>query len=143
MESSLNRQLRQRLDRRDALLVPGAPNALVARMIADAGLEAVYVTGAGLANSFLGEPDLGLVTATELIAAVTAIREAVGVPLVVDADTGFGGPLNVRRTVKALERAGANAIQLEDQVFPKRCGHFAGTEVVPTAEMVQRIHAAV
>src|SRR5438067_9407907 len=142
MDSSLNRQLRQRLDRREALLAPGAPNALVARMIADAGFEAVYVTGAGLANTFLGQPDLGLVTATELVAHVTAIREAVDLPLVVDADTGFGGPLNVRRTVKVLERAGADAIQLEDQVFPKRCGHFEGKEMIPAAEMVGKVRAA-
>ena len=143
MDQSLSRRLRDRLQQRDAMLVPGAPNALVARLIADAGFEAVYVTGAGLANTFLGEPDLGLVTMTELVAHVTAVRDAVNLPVVVDADTGFGGPLNVRRAVRALERAGANAIQLEDQVFPKRCGHFAGTEVVAAAEMVQRLHAAV
>ena len=142
MHVSLNRQLRDRLDARDAAIVPGAADALVARLIADAGFEAVYVTGAGVANAFLGAPDLGLVTATELVDHVATIREAVDLPLIVDADTGFGGPLNVRRTVRALERAGANAIQLEDQVFPKRCGHFAGTEVVSTAEMVQRIRAA-
>jgi 2-methylisocitrate lyase-like PEP mutase family enzyme len=124
------------------LIVPGTPDALGARMIESLGFEALYVTGAGVTNARLGVPDLGLITLTELADAVEAIREAVTVPIIVDADTGFGGPLNVRRTVQTLERRGANAIQLEDQVFPKRCGHFAGTEVIPAAEMVARVGAA-
>jgi 2-methylisocitrate lyase-like PEP mutase family enzyme len=136
--------LRDRIGRPgDPLLLPGAPNALTARVLEDAGFEAVYVSGAGVSNSFLGAPDLGLLTLTEIAAHVAAIREAVGVPLVVDADTGFGNALNVQRAVRTLERAGADAIQLEDQVLPKRCGHFAGKAVIDAAEMVGKIHAAV
>jgi 2-methylisocitrate lyase-like PEP mutase family enzyme len=124
------------------LILPGAPDALTARMAESLGFDAVYVTGAGVTNARLGVPDLGLVTLTELGDTVEAVREAVTIPIVVDADTGFGGPLNVRRTVRALQRRGADAIQLEDQVFPKRCGHFAGKEVIPAPEMVAKLHAA-
>jgi 2-methylisocitrate lyase-like PEP mutase family enzyme len=124
------------------LILPGAPDALGARVIETLGFEATYITGAGVTNARLGVPDLGLITLTELADTVEAVREAVTIPIVVDADTGFGGPLNVRRTVQALERRGANAIQLEDQQFPKRCGHFAGKEVIPAAEMVAKLHAA-
>jgi 2-methylisocitrate lyase-like PEP mutase family enzyme len=124
------------------LVLPGAPDALTARLAQEIGFEAVYVTGAGVTNRFLGVPDLGLITLSELADHVEAIRDAVDIPLVVDADTGFGGPLNVRRTVQVLERRGANAIQLEDQVFPKRCGHFAGKETIPAAEMVAKLQAA-
>ncbi|MFZ1996145.1 MAG: isocitrate lyase/PEP mutase family protein [Solirubrobacteraceae bacterium] len=126
----------------EPLVVPGAPDALGARVIEALGFEAVYITGAGVTNARLGVPDLGLITLPELADAVEAIRDAVTIPLIVDADTGFGGPLNVRRTVRALERRGANAIQLEDQVSPKRCGHFAGKEVIPAAEMVAKLQAA-
>lgn len=138
-----NFALKELLGRRQATIVPGAPNALAARLIEDAGFEAVYVTGAGVTNTYLGTPDLGLITLTELAAHVAAMREAVSLPLIVDADTGFGNAINVTRTVKVLERSGASAIQLEDQVFPKRCGHFAGKEVIPAAEMARKIHAAV
>lgn len=124
------------------LILPGAPDALSARLIEALGFEAVYITGAGVTNARLGMPDLGLITLAELADTVEAVRAAVTIPLVVDADTGFGGPLNVRRAVQMLERRGANAIQLEDQVFPKRCGHFAGKEVIPAAEMVAKLHAA-
>lgn len=124
------------------VIVPGVVDALSARVVADIGFEALYVTGAGLANSTLGVPDLSLLTATELATAVDSIRNAVDLPIIVDADTGFGGPLNVRRTVRALEQRGANAIQLEDQTFPKRCGHFYGKQVVPADEMIAKIHAA-
>jgi len=139
--SKLGKQLREQLVRREAILVPGAANALTARIIARIGFPAVYVTGAGVANTFLGAPDIGLVTLTELASHVAAIRESVSCPLIVDADTGFGNPVNVHRTVKALERAGADALQLEDQVFPKRCGHFAGKDVIPQVEMVQKIRS--
>lgn len=125
------------------LLMPGVFDALAARVVVEAGFEAVYVSGAGVTNAALGMPDIGLVTLTELGAQVEAIREVVDVPVVVDADTGFGNALNVRRTVRALERRGANAIQLEDQTFPKRCGHFAGKEVIAASEMVGKIKAAV
>jgi len=124
------------------LVLPGAPDALTARLAREIGFEAVYVTGAGVTNRYLGVPDLGLITLSELADHVEAIRDAVDIPIVVDADTGFGGPLNVRRTVQVLERRGANAIQLEDQVFPKRCGHFAGKETIAAAEMVAKLQAA-
>jgi 2-methylisocitrate lyase-like PEP mutase family enzyme len=125
------------------LLLPGAPDALTARMLEDLGAEAVYVSGAGISNTYLGMPDVGLLTLTELVSHVSAMRDAVELPLVVDADTGFGNAMNVRRTIRALERAGANAIQLEDQVMPKRCGHFVGKTVVTAEEMIQKIYSAV
>jgi 2-methylisocitrate lyase-like PEP mutase family enzyme len=125
------------------LLLPGAPNALSARVIEEAGFEAAYVSGAGVTNTFLGMPDLGLISVSELTSHVAAMADAVEIPLVVDADTGFGSALNVGRTVRALERAGAAGIQIEDQVMPKKCGHFAGKEVVSTGEMVGKIKAAV
>jgi 2-methylisocitrate lyase-like PEP mutase family enzyme len=126
-----------------AVILPGVANALAARVVADCGFPAAYVTGAGIANTFLGIPDNGLVTLTELAGHVTAIREVFPGPIMVDADTGFGNALNMRRTIQILERAGADAIQIEDQVFPKRCGHFEGKEVIPSAEMVAKIKAAV
>jgi 2-methylisocitrate lyase-like PEP mutase family enzyme len=143
MTETLNRRLRALLDAREAALVPGAANALAARIIEDIGFKAAYVTGAGVTNTFLGAPDIGLIGLSEISDHVAAMRDAVGIPLIVDADTGFGNALNVGRTVKVLERSGANAIQLEDQTFPKRCGHFSGKTVVPTDEMVQKIRAAV
>jgi 2-methylisocitrate lyase-like PEP mutase family enzyme len=136
-------RLRQAISDRRALLVPGAANALTARIIEDLGFEAIYLTGAGLANTQLGVPDIGLVTLTEVARATAAIAGATALPLVVDADTGFGNAINVAHTVRTLERAGAAAIQLEDQSFPKRCGHFAGKELIPAAEMVGKIKAAV
>src|SRR3954447_25885978 len=135
--------LRVRLAQPRILVAPGAADALTARIIEGAGFEAVYLTGAGLANASFGLPDLGLITLTEVTAQVQRIADAISVPLIVDADTGYGGALNVVRTVRELERAGAAAIQLEDQVSPKRCGHFEGKDVVPTAEMVQKIAAGV
>ena len=137
------REFRSMLKPGAALILPGVANALAARVVADCGFAAAYVTGAGIANSFLGIPDNGLVTLTELADHVAAIREVFPGPLMVDADTGFGNALNMRRTVQVLERAGADAIQIEDQVFPKRCGHFEGKEVIPAAEMVAKIKAAV
>jgi 2-methylisocitrate lyase-like PEP mutase family enzyme len=136
-------ELRNMLVPGAALLLPGVANALAARVVSDQGFAAAYVTGAGIANTFFGVPDIGLVTVSELAAHVAAIREAFAGPLVVDADTGFGNAVNVVRTVQLLERAGADALQIEDQVFPKRCGHFAGKEVIPAAEMVAKIKAAV
>src|SRR5262249_34480657 len=130
-----NRSMASQISRREfrkmlvpgaALLLPGVANALAARVVADQGFAAAYVTGAGIANTFFGVPDIGLVTVSELAAHVAAIREAFPGPLVVDADTGFGNAVNVVRTVSLLERAGADALQIEDQVFPKRCGHFTG-----------------
>ena len=126
-----------------ALILPGVANALAARVVTHCSFRAAYVTGAGIANTFLGIPDNGLVTLSELASHVTAIREVFTGPLMVDADTGFGNALNMRRTIQVLERAGADAIQIEDQVFPKRCGHFEGKEVIPAAEMIAKIKAAV
>ncbi len=141
--SSPAHRLRELLAAGRLLVVPGAADALTARIIEAVGFEAVYVTGAGLANRFLGVPDIGILSLPELIAHVAALREAVELPLIVDADTGFGNAVNVWHTVRRLERAGAAAIQLEDQSFPKRCGHFAGKQVIPAAEMEQKIRAAV
>lgn len=136
-------RLKALLARRAAVTVPGAANALFARVIEELGFEAVYVTGAGIANMLLGAPDVGLTTMTEVRDTVAAIADAVSVPIIVDADTGFGNAVNVVRTVRALERAGAAGIQIEDQVFPKKCGHFAGKAVIAGEEMAQKIKAAV
>ena len=143
MAESLNKQLKTLLGRRAATLVPGAFNALTAKMIADEGFEAVYVSGAGVTNAYLGIPDLGLISLSELADNVAAMRDVVDIPIISDADTGFGNAVNVTRTVKVLERAGANGIQLEDQVFPKKCGHFSGKAVIPADEAIQKIRAAV
>jgi 2,3-dimethylmalate lyase len=143
MKDTCNQRLRDLLRQRKAVLLPGAANALTARVIEDLGFQAIYVTGAGVTNTFLGMPDIGLITLSELAAHVSAMRDAVGLPLIVDADTGFGNPINVGRTIQVLERSGANAIQLEDQDFPKKCGHFSGKSVIARTEMVQKIHAAV
>ena len=125
-----------------AAVLPGVANALAARVVADLGFPAAYVTGAGIANTYLGIPDNGLVTLSELCDHVAAIRDVFPGPIMVDADTGFGNALNMSRTVKMLERAGANSIQIEDQVFPKRCGHFDGKETIPKSEMVAKVKAA-
>jgi 2-methylisocitrate lyase-like PEP mutase family enzyme len=137
------REFRNMLTPGAAVLLPGVANALAARVVADLGFPVAYVTGAGVANTFLGIPDIGLVSVTELADHVAAIRDAFPGPLVVDADTGFGNAMNLVRTVQLLERAGADALQIEDQIFPKRCGHFSGKQVIPAAEMVTKIKAAV
>ena len=116
---------------------------MFARVIEELGFEVCYVTGAGIANMHLGAPDVGLTTLTEVANTVSAIADSVSVPLLVDADTGFGNAVNMVRTVKVLERAGAAGIQIEDQVFPKKCGHFEGKDVVPLDDMVSKIKAAV
>jgi 2-methylisocitrate lyase-like PEP mutase family enzyme len=135
--------LRAKLGERRALLVPGAANALAARIIEDLSFEAVYLTGAGVTNTFWGLPDLGFISLTEIAQHTTTIREAVNIPVLVDAETGFGNALNVRHCVRTLERAGANAIQIEDQTMPKRCGHFSNKSVIPVEEMAGKIKAAV
>lgn len=112
-------------------------------MIADLGFEAVYLSGAGLTNTYLGMPDMGFISLTEIAQHTATIRDTTNLPIVVDADNGFGNALNVRHTVRTLERAGASAIQLEDQVTPKRCGHFDGKDVVSLSEARARIRAAV
>ncbi|WP_175624598.1 MULTISPECIES: oxaloacetate decarboxylase [Oxalobacteraceae] len=141
--NSSKQVLRDKVNARRGLLVPGAFNALSARVIADLGYEALYITGAGVTNMYFGMPDQGFIGLNELADHTARIRDAVDIPIIVDADTGFGNALNVRHTIRTLERAGADAVQLEDQVSPKRCGHFNGKEVISCAEMVGKIHAAV
>lgn len=135
--------LLSRLSRAPIVIAPGVFDALTASIAADAGFETLYLSGAGIAYTKLGRPDIGLVTMSEVAETLSHIRERVDAYLVVDADTGYGNALNVERTVRLLERAGASAIQLEDQVLPKRCGHLAGKEIVSSAEMIGKIHAAV
>jgi len=139
---NLTTQLRRLLQRPQILVAPGAVDALSARLIERAGFEAAYATGAGIANALLGLPDIGLITMSEMVDQVRRIVEAVNIPVIADADTGYGNPLNVMRTVRVYERAGVAALQMEDQVTPKRCGHFAGKEVVAAFEMAQKIRAA-
>jgi 2-methylisocitrate lyase-like PEP mutase family enzyme len=140
---STGKVLRELIAARCGALVPGAFNALSARVIEDLGFEAIYVTGAGVTNMQLGLPDMGFMGLAEIAGQTARIRDAVELPLIVDADTGFGNALNVRHAIRTLERAGADCVQLEDQVSPKRCGHFSGKAVIGTAEMVGKIHAAV
>ena len=141
---AMNRKLfRARTGEPRILLLPGVANALSALIAADLGFEALYVTGAGVSNMNLGVPDIGLLSLDDMVDAVTAIRGVCELPLIVDADTGFGSAVNVHRTIQRLEAAGANVIQLEDQVFPKKCGHFDGKDVVSAREMIDKIKAAV
>jgi len=126
-----------------AVIAPGCANALTARIIEEAGFKATMFTGAGFANMEFGLPDMGLTTLTEIVQQVGRIVDAVDIPVIADADTGYGNPLNVGRTIRELEHAGAAAIALEDQVFPKRCGHFEGKRVIPAEEMVIKLKAAV
>ena len=143
MYSQPKQQLKALVNARRGVLVPGAFNALSARVIEDLGFEAIYVTGAGVTNMWFGLPDQGFMGLHEIAEHTARIRDAVNLPLIVDADTGFGNALNVRHAVRVLERAGADCIQLEDQVAPKRCGHFSGKEVIATEEAVAKIKAAV
>jgi 2-methylisocitrate lyase-like PEP mutase family enzyme len=143
MRPNLAKTLRTKILERRGLLVPGAANALAARVVEDLGFEALYLSGAGLTNSLWGMPDLGFITLSELAQHTAAIRQAVNLPLIVDADTGFGNAVNVWHCVRVLERAGADAIQIEDQIMPKKCGHFANKSVIPAEEMVGKIKAAV
>lgn len=124
------------------LSVPGCWDALTALLIEQAGFAAAFVTGGGIAMGRFGRPDIGLVTASEVIDTIAAIRDRVAIPLFADGDTGFGNALTLARTVRGFERAGASAIQIEDQGFPKRCGHMAGKTVVGVGEAVGRIRAA-
>jgi len=136
-------RLRELLVQRDLLVAPGAYDALSARLIAQAGFPAVYMTGFGTAASVLGQPDVGLLTMSEMVSRAAALAAVVGDrPLIADADTGYGNPINVRRTVREYERAGVAAIHIEDQVWPKKCGHMEGKQVIPVDEMVQKIRAA-
>lgn len=134
--------LKNLLTSKKILIAPGAYDVLSAKIIAKLGFKAVYMTGYGTSASVLGQPDVGLLTMTEMVKRAADIANAVDVPLIADADTGYGNPLNVRRTVFEYEKAGVAGIQLEDQVFPKKCGHMLGRKVIPKEEMVQKIKAA-
>ena len=136
-------QLRALAAAKRGVIVPGAFNALSAKVIADQGFEAIYVTGAGVTNMWFGMLDQGFMGLAEIADHTARIRDAVELPLLVDADTGFGNAVNVYHSVRTLERAGADCIQLEDQVAPKRCGHFNGKAVISTEEAVDKIKAAV
>lgn len=134
-------QLRQ-LIAKGAVMMPGVPNAAIARQVERAGFDAVYISGAGMANSTAGLPDIGLLTMTEVVRLAGYVANAVKIPAIVDADTGFGGAENAARTIRELEAAGLAGCHIEDQEFPKRCGHLAGKSIVDLEEMVGRIKAA-
>src|SRR5438309_4679945 len=127
----------------DCLMLPGVPNAAIARQVERTGFDAVYISGAGMANATAGVPDIGLLSMTEVVRLAGYVANAVTIPAIVDADTGFGGAENVARTVCELEKAGIAGCHIEDQEFPKRCGHLAGKDLVDVGEMVGKIKAAV
>jgi 2-methylisocitrate lyase-like PEP mutase family enzyme len=139
---SMTHDLKQRLQRPAPLLAPGVYDALSALVAQQSGFEALYLSGASIAYTRLGRSDVGLTTATEVAQALAQITDRVSLPVIVDADTGFGNALNTMRTVREFERAGAAMIQLEDQTFPKRCGHLDGKAVIPVQEMQGKLHAA-
>jgi len=138
----MSMSLKERLGEERILLAPGVYDALSGLIAEQAGAEAVYLSGASIAYTRLGRPDIGLVSMTEVADVVAALRDRIALPIVVDADNGFGNALNVQRTVRVFERAGATALQLEDQTMPKRCGHLDGKSLIPTSEMVGKIKAA-
>lgn len=138
---TMTKRLRELLARPKVLMAPGAADALAARLIAKHGFEAIYMTGAGTTAVRLGMPDVGLLTMNEMVDNARAIADASQLPLIADADTGYGGPINVQRTVRAYERAGVAAIHIEDQQWPKRCGHLAGKSLIPVEEMQAKIRA--
>jgi 2-methylisocitrate lyase-like PEP mutase family enzyme len=135
--------LRELLKARDATIVPGAADALTARLVERAGFACVYVTGAGVANAQLAMPDVGLATMDDVLRVARAVVSAVRLPVIADADTGYGNAINVMRTVSEFEAAGVSGIQLEDQITPKRCGHFEGKHVIDPSEMVAKLRAAI
>ena len=139
---STARELRGLLDREQLVMAPGAPDALTARLIEQAGFPAVYMTGFAATATLIGCPDIGLLTQTEMATHARNIVRAINVPVIADADTGYGGPANIERTVLEYQQAGVAAIHFEDQVQPKRCGHMAGVKLVPTEHMVRRLQCA-
>jgi carboxyvinyl-carboxyphosphonate phosphorylmutase len=139
----MSRSLRQLLSGPEPILAPGAYDALTARLVEEAGFAAVYMTGFGTSASLLGRPDVGLLTLSQMADNAARIADAVEIPVIADADTGYGNSMNVIHTVHAYERAGVSAIHIEDQVAPKRCGHMEGKRVVAAAEMAEKIRAAV
>lgn len=142
MSRSKSKRLRELLAN-GAIMLPGVPNASIARQVEQLGFDAVYISGAGMANATAGVPDIGLLTLTEVAQLAGYIARAVKIPAIVDADTGFGGSENVTRTIRELEAAGLAGCHIEDQEFPKRCGHLAGKSLVPVEEMTGKIKAAV
>ncbi|MCT4714464.1 isocitrate lyase/PEP mutase family protein [Enterobacteriaceae bacterium H18W14] len=140
--TGMGSKLKQRLSQKDILIAPGAHDVLTAKIIEDVGFEAVYMTGYGSAASILGQPDVGLLTQVEMATRARNIVERVNIPVIADADTGFGNAINVIRTTRLYEDAGVAMMQLEDQIAPKKCGHMLGREVVPPEEMVGKIQAA-
>jgi methylisocitrate lyase len=142
MQQKKSKRLRE-LIAQGAVMMPGVPNAAMARQVERAGFDGVYISGAGMANATAGLPDIGLLTMTEVVTLAGYVANAVTIPAIVDADTGFGGAENVARTIRELERTGLAGCHIEDQEFPKRCGHLAGKELVHLEEMVGKIRAAV
>jgi len=140
---SKTKELRALLDGDDFIIAPGAYDGLTARLIADAGFPVVYATGAGISNSQYALADLGLITMTEVLEQVRKMVGAVDVPVISDVDTGYGNALNLHRTIREFVSAGVAAVQIEDQVIPKKCGHFAGKQLIPFDEAVAKIRAAV
>lgn len=134
--------LRERLNQNGSIIAPGAFNALIAKVIESLGYEVVYATGAGIANSVTGQPDVGLLSMGEVLWQVNYMVNATSLPVIADIDTGYGNAINVYRTVREFEKAGVAALQMEDQVAPKKCGHFNGKAVIPADEMAQKIKAA-
>ena len=143
MSNRPTQTLRKLLAAHELIQAPGVADAMNARVVAREGFKAVYMTGSGTAAGLLGMPDIGLLTMTEMVDNAGRIADAAGLPLIADADTGYGNPINVRRTVRAYERAGVAAIHIEDQQWPKRCGHFSGKTLIPAEEMVSKVKAAV
>jgi len=135
--------LRQRLKASGIIAAPGAPDSLTARLIEQAGFEAIYMTGFGATASRLGRPDIGLLTQTEMTTHARDMARAVSIPIIADADTGYGGPANIARTIEEYAQAGVAAIHLEDQVAPKRCGQLAGIKLIPAEENVRRLKCAI
>lgn len=142
MENEMGKKLKARLQESEVLIAPGAYDPLCAKIIEKAGFEAVYMTGYGTSASVLGAPDVGLLTMTEMLERAQNISAAVNIPVIADADTGYGNAVNVMRVVRLYEKAGIAAIQLEDQVAPKKCGHMLGREIISQDEMVGKINAA-
>ena len=133
--------LRHRLQNREILVAPGVYDGLTAALATEAGFEALYLSGAAVAYTRLGRPDIGLSTATEMAETMALIADRTDLPVIIDADTGFGNALNAQRTMRVYERAGASALQIEDQTYPKRCGHLADKSLIPAAEMAGKVAA--
>ena len=142
MPQRVTARFRALLAKPGCIVAPGVADALAARLVALEGFDAVYMTGFGTSLTRLGVPDVGLITATEMVDNAMRIVDASGLPVIADADTGYGNPINMRRTIRDYERAGVAGVHIEDQTWPKRCGHLAGKRVIPTAEMVAKIKAA-